>query len=59
MLYLVEEVLNKLSYSDVIVVAMNEQHLLQVFELRDGIVTVPGRLSAFFTHDALRKEGSQ
>lgn len=52
--YLVEEVLNELSDSDVIVVAVNEQHLLQVFELRDGVVAVPRRLSAFFTHDALR-----
>lgn len=50
--YLVEEVLNKFRDSDVVVMAMNEQHLLQMFELRDGVVTVPRRLTALFTHNS-------
>lgn len=50
--YLVEEVLNQLGNPDVIVVSVNQQHLLQVFELWDGVVAVPCRLTTFFTHDA-------
>lgn len=50
--YLVEEVLNELSDSDVVVVTMNEQDLFQVFELRNGVVTVSCCLSALLTHDA-------
>lgn len=33
---------------------MDQQHLLEVFELWDGIVTVPHRLATFLSHDALR-----
>lgn len=32
---------------------MHQKDLLQVFELRDGVVAVPCRLTSFFTHDAL------
>lgn len=32
---------------------MHQKDLLQVLELRDGVVAVPCRLSSFFTHDAL------
>lgn len=51
--YLVEEVLNQFGNPDVIVVSVNQKDLLQVFELRDGVVAVPCRLPTFFTHDAL------
>lgn len=49
--YLVEEVLDQLSNSDVVVVPVNQQHLLQVFELGNCIVAVTGRLTPLFTHD--------
>lgn len=50
--YLIEEVLDQLSDSDVIVVPVNQQHLLQMFELGNCIVTVTGRLTALFTHNS-------
>lgn len=34
--------------------SVDQQHLLEVFELWDGIVTVPHRLATFLSHDALR-----
>lgn len=52
-MYLVEEVLNQFGNPDVIVVSVNQKDLLQVFELRDGVVAVPCRLPTFFSHDAL------
>lgn len=49
--HLVEEVLDQLSDSDVVVVPVNQEHLLQVFELGNCIVAVTGRLTPLFTHD--------
>lgn len=49
--YLVEEVLNEFRDAYVVVVSMDEQHLLEVFELRDGVVAVPHSLPALLTHD--------
>lgn len=54
--YLVEEVLHQLGDADVVVVAVDQQHLLQVFELGDGVVAVPRCLAALLTHDALGAE---
>lgn len=51
--HLVEEVLHQLSDADVVEMSMHQQHLLQVFELWDGVVTVPRRLEPLLTHDAL------
>ena len=33
--------------------SVHQQHLLQVLELWDGVVAVPGRLPTLLTHDAL------
>lgn len=52
--YLVEEVLHKFRDAYVVVVSMDEQHLLEVFELGDGVVTVPHCLTTLFTHDTWR-----
>lgn len=49
--HLVEEILDQLSDSDVVVVPVNQQHLLQVFELGNCIVAVTGCLTPLFTHD--------
>lgn len=49
-LHLVEEVLNKFGDAYVVVVSMDEQHLLEVLELRDGVVTVPHSLAALLAH---------
>ena len=51
--HLVEEVLHQLGDADVVEVSVHQQHLLQVLELWDGVVAVPGRLATLLTHDAL------
>lgn len=53
-LYLVEEVLHQLGYSDIIVMAVHQQHLLQVLKFWNCIVTVAGCLSSLLTHDAYK-----
>lgn len=50
--YLVEEVLNQLRDADVVIMSVDEQHLLQVFKLGDGVVAVPHGLTPLLTHDA-------
>lgn len=52
--YLVEEVLHEFRDAYVVVVSVDEQHLLEVFELGDGVVTVPHCLTTLFTHDTWR-----
>lgn len=52
--YLVEEVLHQFRDAYVVVVSMDEKHLLEVFKLWDGVVAVPHRLAALLTHDAWR-----
>lgn len=51
MCHLVEEVLHKFRDAYVVIVSMDKQHLLEVFELRDGVVTVPHCLTTLLTHD--------
>lgn len=51
-LYLVEEVLHQLGYSDIVVMTVHQQHLLQVLKFRNCIVAVAGCLSSLLTHDA-------
>lgn len=36
----------------VVIVSVDEQHLLEVFELRDGVVAVPHCLATLLTHNA-------
>lgn len=50
--HLVEEVLHELGDSYVVIVSVDEQHLLEVFELGDGVVAVPNCLTTLLTHDA-------
>lgn len=52
--YLVEEVLHKFRDAYVVIVSMDKQHLLEVFEFRDGVVTVPHCLTTLLTHDTCR-----
>lgn len=54
-LYLVEEVLHQLRDSDIVVMAVHQQHLLQVLKFWNCIVTVAGCLSALLTHDAWKQ----
>lgn len=49
--YLIKEVLHQLGYPNVIKMPVHKQHLLQVLELRDCIVTVPGGLPALLPND--------
>lgn len=51
--YLVEEILHKLRDAYIVIVSVDQQHLLKVFELWDGIVTVPHCLATLLSHDAL------
>ncbi|TNN56864.1 hypothetical protein EYF80_032960 [Liparis tanakae] len=51
--YLVEEVLHEFRDADVVIVSVDEEHLLEVFELGDGVVAVPHCLAPLLTHDAL------
>lgn len=52
MFHLVEEVLDQLGNAYVVIVSVDEQHLLEVFKLGDGVVAVPHCLAALFTHNA-------
>lgn len=51
--YLVEEILHKLRDAYIVIVSVDQEHLLKVFELWDGIVTVPHCLPTLLSHDAL------
>lgn len=52
--YLVEEILHQFRDAYVVIVSVDQQHLLEVFELWDGVVTVPRCLATLLSHDALR-----
>lgn len=51
--YLVEEILHKLRDAYIVIVSVDQQHLLKVFELWDGVVTVSHCLATLLPHDAL------
>lgn len=50
--HLVEEVLHELGHPDVVEMPVNQQHLLQVLELWDRVVTVAGGLTTLLPDDA-------
>lgn len=52
--HLVEEVLHEFGDAYVVIVSVDEQHLLEVFELWDGVVAVPHCLTTLLTHDPWR-----